>query len=239
MFNIAICDDEKYYREKIEELVTKYFSKKDIEICISRFESGEKLCQEGIKLSKYDLIFLDINMGDIDGLDTAKKIRNFNSEVYIVFVTAFINYVLEGYKVDAIRYLLKDSLENSMDECLDAVTEKNKGKVEKITLPFIEGKKQVLIEKIFYIESQKHKLFFHILEDDMKKYTLYDKLDNLEEQLAAYGFLRIHKSYLVNIKHIEKINNYKAILTSGENLPIPKLKYQMVKEEYVLFKGDL
>lgn len=237
MFYIAICDDEKYYREEIKSQVKNYLMKYQIESQIELFKSGTEICEKEIDLAKYHIIFLDINMGEMDGIQTAKRIRTVNSEVSIVFVTAFVNYVFDGYKVGAERYIMKDILEASVIECMDHIIEKMKIETRKITISFIEGNKHILVDRILYVESKQHKLIFYILEPQITQYTIYTKLDNMEEQLNDFDFLRIHKSYLVNMKHIETISGYKAFLSSGEVLPVPKLKYQAVKERFTEYKG--
>ncbi len=236
---IAICDDEKYDREHIQQLLIKYLDNYQIDYSIYIFSSGKEFCEQGFGIAKYDIVFLDINMEEMNGIETAYKIRTFNMDTFIVFVTGFINYVLEGYKVNAIRYILKETAEVSIIECMDAILKKMEFQMKTIKVLFKEGEKQVCPDKIFYIESQKHKLIFNMLESNANKYYIYDKLDNIELQLKEYGFLRIHKSYLANMKYIERINNYRAKLTSGEDLSIPKLRYQAVKEAFVLYKGEL
>ena len=239
MINVAICDDEKYDREQLENVITKYFTHHQIKYHLDLFVSGEEFCSLGHNMAKYDVVFLDISMGGINGMEVAYKIRAVKSNTYIVFVTGFINYIFEGYKVDAIRYIMKDKLAVSVVECLDAIISKMNTNRNKIEILFIEGKRQLYIDQIFYIESQKHKLFFEIFDIESGTYNMYEKLDNLEQKYKEYGFLRIHKSYLVNMKYITKIVSYKAILISGLEIPIPKQRYQAVKEAFALYKGEL
>jgi DNA-binding LytR/AlgR family response regulator len=123
MFYIAICDDEEYFRRREEQLIIKYMNKKGYNYKIEIFESGSEILNLGNAISKFDMIFLDINMDKIDGIETAKRIRRVTKDTYIVFVTAFVTYALEGYKVDAVRYLLKEDeyLEKSIYECLNTI----------------------------------------------------------------------------------------------------------------------
>ena len=104
---IAICDDEKEFRDLIRVYIEDYLNTKDILYTIDTFISGEKFLNETFP-SEYSIIFLDINMEGMDGITTAKKIRERGINSYIVFVTAYIDYSLEGYKVGAVRYLLKN-----------------------------------------------------------------------------------------------------------------------------------
>lgn len=237
MLQIAICDDEKFYRDKLKQLLDAYLKIHQLDYTISLFLSGKDFLKQKENMVKYDIIFMDINMDEIDGIETAKQIRAFQSETNIVLVTAFINYVLEGYKVNAIRYLMKDTLQTALPECMDAILKKLQPK--QILFPFLEGEKKLYIDNILYVESKKHKSHFIYLEENTVCYQIYRKLDEIEKQLSDYGFLRIHKSYLVNGRHIQKISNYLVYLDVGEQLPVPRLKYQAVKEAYVAYKGAL
>lgn len=167
MLKIAICDDEKVFRDNINKYVAAYLNEKEISYEIDTFSSGKEIIDLGIEIKQYNIIFLDINMDDVDGIVTAQKIREYSSEIYIVFVTAYINYSLEGYKVDAIRYLLKNNtnLEASISECMDAILHKMNLVVKKKKFKFNEGEKEINIDNILYIESKLHKLQFVIEEN--------------------------------------------------------------------------
>lgn len=109
---VAICDDEKYFREEIKRLVEQYLKEKKIIFCIDLFTSGLEFCSDDNNLQQYDIIFLDIGMKEMNGMETAYAIREKNQNVDIVFITIMMDYALEGYHVDAVRYILKDDLES-------------------------------------------------------------------------------------------------------------------------------
>lgn len=176
-------------------------------------------------------------MSETDGIRTAERMRAFHSETYLVFVTAFINYVLEGYKVDAVRYIMKDTLDTAVEECMDAILQKMH--VSQVSFCFLEGERKLYTDNILYVESRKHKVIFYYMESEMRTYEMYEKLDRIEIALDGYSFFRVHKSYLVNMKHLRSVNNYRAELDTGEELPIPRSKYQAVKEAFVAYKGAL
>ena len=232
---IAVCDDEKFYREKVQKLLENYLSGYKINYTMQLFSSGEEFLQENENKVKFDIVFMDINMSRMDGIRTALQMRSVHSHTYIVLITAFIQYALEGYKVDAVRYIMKDTLDSALDECMDTILKKMQ--LSRINFSFLEGEKWLYTDNIFYVESQRHKAVFFYLDEKMENYHIYEKLDVIEERLSGYGFLRIHKSYLVNMKHICRISNYAVYLDNGEELPVPRLKYQAVKEEFVAFKG--
>ena len=237
MLKIAICDDEQYYRNKIHKLLDAYLNNRQLEYRIDLYLSGDQFLCRKENAVQYDIVFMDINMEKVNGIQTALQIRSFHSDTFIVFVTAFISYALEGYKVNAVRYIMKDTLNESIAECMDAIL--NKMSLKQVAFSFTGGGKKLFTDNIIYIESRKHKSYFFYIESEIVTYQIYDKLDHIEQQLSEYGFLRIHKSYLVNMKHIAKVSNYTAFLDVGKELPIPRLKYQTVKEAYAEYKGAM
>lgn len=241
MFRIAICDDESHFRKRIREILMDYMNKKGVLYEIDEFESGKEYVNLGIEIVKYKIVFLDINMDELDGMKTAQKIREVSNDIFIVFVTAFINYTLEGYKVDAIRYILKNNVNFSelVFECMDAISMKMNYVVKIKNFNFNEGTIHVSLERLLYIESRLHKLEFYIMEDRLNKYSLYGTLNDMEKELADNAFVRIHQSYLVNMKHITKVSRYEALLSNGVKLEIPKVRYKHVEETYVSYKGEM
>jgi len=237
MLQIAICDDEPFYREKIQSLVAEYLDHRSLTCEFHLFTSGRDFLSQNENNVKYDIVFMDISMDALDGIHTAMQMRTFNSDTCLVLVTAFIDYVLEGYKVNAMRYLLKDTLESSLAECMDAILQKMG--TAQVTFPFTDGKRKLHTDNILYVESQKHKSVFFYMQKTLETYEIYRKLDAVEQELSGYGFLRIHKSYLVNMKHIRKISNYTAFLDTGQELPVPRLRFQEARETFVAYKGAI
>lgn len=177
----------------------------------------------------------------MNDMETAQKIRKVSNDVFIVFVTAFITCAPQGYSVGAIRYILKNNVNfpELIFECMDAISLNMNYVAQKKKFNFNEGTKIVALERLLYIESRLHKLEFYIMEDKLKKYSIYGKLDELEKELQGNDFIRIHQSYLVNMKHIEKVSRYEALLNNGIKLEIPKARYKFVEETFVLYKGEL
>jgi DNA-binding LytR/AlgR family response regulator len=109
-----------------------------------------------------------------------------------------------------------------------------------LNFEFVEGNQSIDIADLYYIESCKHKVIFYVQKEKNKQlYTLYAKLDDLEHQLEQYLFIRIHKSYLVNYRHIHSVRNYILKLDTGEVLNIPKERFQAVKERYYELRGGM
>lgn len=241
MLKIAICDDESEFRKNIHKILIDYLNKKGVLYEIDEFKSGKEFISLGLEIIKYKIVFLDINMDELDGMETAQKIREVSKDIFIVFVTAFINYTLEGYRVDAVRYILKNNINFAelVYECMDAISLKMNYVVKKETFNFKEGTKKVSLERLIYIESRLHKLEFYIMGDSISKYSLYSTLNEMEKRLENHNFIRIHQSYLVNMRYIVKVSRYEVELNNGIKLEIPKARYKYVEEMYVSYKGEI
>lgn len=241
MLKIAICDDELYFSEILRKYLEEYLGRKHRQYEIDIFESGEAFLKKKREIISYEIVFLDVCMGSLNGIEIAKRIREYSDNLYIVFVTAYIDYSLEGYKVNAIRYLLKDneSMQVNISECMDTIIDRMEhGAIQK-TFSFAKGKKDILLDRLVYIESKLHRIEFHEVGDKKANYYMYGVLNDLENELKGCGFVRVHQSYLVNMKHISQIANYKVFLKNGRQLNIPKTRYREVKNKYAAYKGRI
>lgn len=231
---IAVCDDSRKDRENLLCLLREYEKNKGKEFEIAEYDCGEALLENSADLQNCQIIFLDINMADLSGLEAAAAIKNLYPKILIVLVTAYMDYALDGYKVKASRFLVKDDLSISITECMDALI----GEIEQETwikeFPFVEGNIKLKVNDIIYIETAKHKNVFYTQEGS---YNIYKKMDELEEELRGYGFVRIHLSFLINMRYIRKISSYVMTLTTGKEISVPKSRYAEVKKQYTLFKG--
>lgn len=241
MFRIAICDDESYFRQDLQDLVSAYMLDKGYVFQIDTFGSGKEFLSLGIEMLKYNIVFLDINMDGIDGVTTAKKLREVSKDAFIIFVTVNVEYAFEGYELDVTRYLLKENrnLKDSIVECLDAIIQKMNYTVIKKNFRFSDAEKQISLDRLLYVESKLHKLEFHVMEEDMTLYSMYETLNTIESELKDFGFIRIHQSFLVNLKYIANIMRYKVILTNGDELIIPKARYREVKDAFIEYQGEV
>lgn len=230
---IAVCDDEKYYRDYINKLIVEYLVDQDMIAHVDLFSDGSEFCSDRNNFQKYDIIFLDIEMDKMNGMDTAYTIRKFNEDVQIVFITIKMEYSIEGYKVDAMRFIIKGDLENSLQECLNSVLQSKREEVVKMKFHFVGGERNIILSDILYIESSSHQLRFVGRNEQL---YLNKKLDMLEEQLRPYNFARTHQSYLVNLEYVDKISSYKVYLSDGTILPAVKGRYSDLRRMYTLYK---
>ncbi len=230
MLRIAICDDEKIILDKIEKLVKNELDNLKIKNEINTFISGESLLEYS-NLDDFDIIFLDIELKTINGMDIAQTLRNKAYDKIIVFVTSFADYSIVGYKVNAFRFILKDNLEEELSECI-------RNTVAKLGLKKAAFDEFVMdIRDIVYIESAKHQVVIHFKNGD--DYKIYDTLDNIEKKLNSSNLVRVHQSYLVNVIYVKDVKCYTLNLSGKENIeiPIPKARYSEVKKKISIKKS--
>ena len=241
MVRVAVCDDDSFYLENEKKLIESYLNSKKVKHEIVDFKSSIELTKA--YANNFDIIFLDISMEHINGIEVAKLLRDKGAKSHIVFVTAYAEYLPEGYKVDAHRYLLKNdtNFEESFKECMDSLINKIQVEDTKIEFDVQGGLLSVAPTKIIYAESKAHRVTVYVLEHagDLKEYYMYDKLDNIQEKLEKFGFIRIHQSYLINRIYLRNVCRYRAELSKGVSLPISKKYYNEVEEYYIRVRGEL
>lgn len=226
MINIAIVDDEKVIREQMKGLIVKY--KPDSNL--AAFSMGEELLAEG-KL--FDVIFLDIQMEGMNGIDTAKAYRQTREETVLIFITGVKEYVFEAFDVSAFHYLLKPIDEQKFIEVFNrAINEVEKRKRQEQL--FIKTRNRSITLKrdnILYIESRRKKVEIHTTEEVIE---IYAAMNELEEQLGS-SFYRCHRGYLVNMSHIAEYDNDSISLSNTEIIFLAKDRYNAFVKEYMRY----
>lgn len=241
MLKIAVCDDDPLYGESIQEIIAEYCERRNIEFQIKFFQSGNAFVALEQAMGQFHIVYLDVNMDGLDGIETARIIRRWSKDIFIVFITAFIHYTLEGYKVEATRYILKDgTLRENIQESLDAILDRMKMSEHIYEFNFKEGIRRLSSDHLIFIESNLHVLSFRVLiKSEIRTYTMNAKLSDVHKELMKEKvFARIHQSYLVNLKYVKDILNYQAILWNEDVLPISRQRYREVKELFLLYEGE-
>ncbi|RDY27735.1 DNA-binding response regulator [Romboutsia weinsteinii] len=227
MIKIAICEDEKDQQELLEAHIEQTFKGLSIKYSLNVFNSGEELLENYTK--DIDIVLLDIQLSEINGMDTARKIRLLDDKVEIIFITSLIEYALEGYEVRAYRYLIKpvkyENLKENIINCIKEVDIKNK---------YIMVKEQgnqikLDINEITYVEVQKENITIHTLNE---VYKTKGTMSNFEKEIDCSRFFRCHKSFLVNIEHIKSIKQYVAILENSEEVPVSRYRFKETKDRF-------
>ena len=202
--DIAVCDDNLSDREIIRQQLSIYFSDKFIEYNIDSYENGVNLIYSIEDGEYYDIIFLDMYMDKLNGIQVAEKLRNMNYKGKIIFLTVTSKYAVESYDVEASGYLVKPHDIDKISMVLDRVLS-NYENVHTYQIKKRNSVIQVLYSEIEYIESSNSKCILH--RTDGNEYTIYKKLNDIEEEINHRAFLRCHQSYLVNMNKIESVEN--------------------------------
>ena len=213
---ITICDDVEVERFVLKRQLKMYFQTNGGEVEIQEYESGESLLadvEDGYVWS--DLIFLDIYMGDLNGMDTARKLRDLGVEAPIVFLTASPDFTLESYEVEASGYLLKPADEEQTAAILRKLLKPDLRK--RISVKCRRQYRYPFVDEILYLESDRHVVTLHMLDGSEIETT--QKLGELEKQIKDSSFLHCHQSYLVNMAHIVDVQE-DFVLRNGDCVPI-------------------
>lgn len=233
--NVAICDDERYHRQRIETMIIEFGKQNNIKFSTAMFSEATSLLESD--LSQVDIIFLDVTMPNMNGIKAAQAIREINTHCIIIFVTSFIEFAPSGYEVNAFRYILKEQLEQAFKTCMEDILRHFKALNKRFSAKFVEGEASILLDDLIFVESQKHKLLFKVESAVPRVFSLYSRLDEIETQINDKIFLRIHKSFLVNMDYIRVLSRYQVELYNKDILPITKSKYPDVAKKYILFRG--
>lgn len=235
--NIAICDDEKVQVELLEKYVKSWAEKNNIIANIEAFYSGEAFEFSWSMDKKYDILLLDIEMAELNGVELAKKIRKEDDLLNIIFITAIPDYIGEGYNVDAINYLLKPISEIKLYECLNKAMEKMP-KEEKAILIDVEGEiVRIKQDNIIYIEAFSHYIDVNTIDE---KYSTRKNIGVIERELEENSFIRCHRSYIVGLRHIKKIGKTNIELDNGDIIPVSRREYSNTNKAFIrYFRGEL
>ena len=241
MYRVLICDDDTVPLERMRKQVEAVFSKLAIKVKVHTYSDPQCISEQ--ILSSCDIVFLDIDLSDsqCNGLDVAKKLRKLRNDTIIIFVTNFIEYAPEGYEVQAFRYILKKEFEYELEPYICQALEQLQAHKETFKIQVNGEIIDILLENILYFEVQQHNVTAFVLRDHirggLKTYSFYASLSDLEQKLEKHGFLRIHKSYLVNMLHLKKFQCREALLDNGMTLRVGEKSYAEKKKQFLLWKG--
>lgn len=215
MLTIALCDDEPFWREKIAAYLA---TRDDFACALSSYGSGEALitaCQQ--EAIHFDALFLDMEMPGLSGLETARALREMGSETVIVFVTGYLEYAVEGYEVEAFRYLLKPSLDAKLPGIVTALMEKLNAQRTSVVLKTTQGEIVIDPQTILFCEKTGHYITVHT-ENDIHKTRM--TMADFEKLLPSEAFVRCHNGFIVNLSQVRNLTEKKVIL-QRPNLEVP------------------
>lgn len=228
--HFAVCEDEPEAAEVLRSYTEALCGELGEEPRLLLFKSGEELLEHYPE--KVDILFLDIRMGELDGIETAKRIREQNRNVCIIFITSMAQYAIEGYRVRAFSFLTKPvRYEEFRIEVTAAVKKVREARGKELLIKSGGNTYRIRSAAIHYIEVQNHKVMIHGKD---RQIGFQGKLASLEEELKGWGFGRCHVAYLVAFKHVVSVSADSLILRSGEMIPVSRNR----KKEFMKAMAD-
>ena len=233
MQKIAICDDNSSIQEQLKAYFIQYDQKKDIQLY--QFSSGEALLKSA---EHFDLIFMDIELENMNGIETSLEIRKTDIDVYIVIISAHEDYKKYGYSLHLFDYLDKPI---KLERFLQLMEEWEKyrsrdKKKQYVTFKGIHGNLRFNTEDIYYFEYTNRKIKVITTHGD---FEFYGKLSEIATKMEVYGFVLSHRAYLFNLAYVMNITTQEIWLTEHYILPLSRNKVKEVKEKYTQYLGDM
>lgn len=226
--NVFICDDQPAFTEEFSRQLEGYFKKQELSLRLLSFLNGESLldCE-----TKPDIIFLDIKLNGMSGLETARQLRKSGCQAKIIFLTAYKQYVFQAFDVDASHYLIKPVKEDKLESVLNHVIGHLSQKEQFLSLQSGSSVVRLPHEDILYLEVRDRKVSVHTRTNSV---DFYGKLEALERQLPD-RFFRCHRSFIVNMEYVMSFNRTDLFLNNGQSIPVSKRKYQAFSKAFMNF----
>ncbi len=238
---ILVCDDDPIFLEQLLEKMRGFFISQNMRPVIHAFQKTEIISKSILKSCDIALLDIDLANQQSNGMDIARRLREVRKDAIIIFITNFIEYAPEGYEVQAFRYILKRDVDTSLLPYMQQALEQMRIFRKMLKIRVSGEIIPVPLEDIMYLEVQQHHVTVHLQAQNCAKdtntYRFYGSLSDLEEDLEPQGFLRIHKCYLVNMRHIKKFQCHGALLDDGVLLRVSEKKYAEQKKKYLLWKS--
>lgn len=233
MIRVCILDDQLKNRTLIEYYMKEYAELHSLKIEIQSFGHGFTLLQAEIE--QVDLFLLDVEMPEISGIEVAKEIRKRYQNCEIIFITNYIQYALEGYEVQAFRYLLKPLEQKQFNEVADHVLNKiRKSKDVCITVKGRSDTIRLRVEEIIYAETYRGHVLIHT---DKQSIDCYTTMEKLEKELKEFNFFRCHNAFLISMNEVSKVQLTDVILKNGSLIPVSKNRKKLFRQALTDFWG--
>ena len=229
-YKIAICDDEEIFLEKIYKEVENNLKKLDYGYEIQKF-----LCAEALILSNcnenFDIVFLDIDMPETNGIEAAISIKHSNPDIVIIFITSKDELVYESIKTQPFRFIRKSKLTEEISESIIETFKILESNSCKLTIKVDNNFYKIDAAAITYIESNKNYVIVNTFNGKQFRYKY--NISSMEKELEPYGFIRTHYGYLVNQKFIRRIEGNDVILKNCVKIPVSRSKKYHVQQKFI------
>lgn len=228
---IAICDDEITEIKYLSMMVDKWAKINNITAVILTFDNAESLFFQYTEDMSFDILLLDIQMKNMNGIELAKQIRLVNDSVQIVFITGYPDFMAEGYEVSALHYLMKPVNEQKLFDVLDKACKRINKNEKALLLTVDDENVRIPVGNIVYLES-----FAHTVEitTNNGKIKANLSISELETELSD-GFIRCHRSYIVGLKYIKRIAKNEVVIDNDFPIPLSRRLYDKVNQSFIRF----
>ncbi len=231
IYHIAVCDDSEADSICISGLVRKWADKNCVAVKVEWFSSAEAFLFQYEEDKTFDILLLDVEMGQLNGVDLAKKIRVENSTIQIVFITGYNDYIADGYDVSALHYLVKPVKEEKLFSVLCRAKEKLIWQERKLLLSVAGETVRIPLYEVRYIKVSGNYVTVYAKEE----YTLKSTLAAIEKQLDN-SFFRAGRSYSINLGYIRRVSRGQAELSGGELIPLPRGVYESLNRAIINYE---
>lgn len=222
MINIAVCDDEKYMSEKIKKMAENFFRKKNTDSSVMVYSSGEELLKNSERI---DILFLDIGMSGMDGIEAARRLRARGFHGFLIFITVLKEMVFQSFEAEPFDYLVKPVQQEYFEKTMERLflSMQDRLSPEKMNLLIQKGCESNIIsfQEIICCEIIDRKVYLYLVSGEVISY--YEKIENLEKKLDR-RFFRCHRSYLINLNYLKSYRNNTAYMADGKEVPVSRLR---------------
>lgn len=233
MVRIAIVEDEASYRRELREYISRFSTEHGMEFEITEFQEGTALVENYRPV--WDIILLDIQMPGLDGMETAHRIREYDQNAILIFITNLAQFALKGYEVNAYDFVVKPITYPAFAMKLQKITARIESRTEGyVLLPVARGMKKLSVSDIFYVEVINHRLYCHTEEGALQLTS--GTLSALEERLVESAFCRCNSCYLVNLRYVTDIRK-DSVVVGGDELTISRARKKPFLQALTAFVG--
>lgn len=231
MLLIAIVDDDEKEVQDLAGCVEHYFHAKGEEHIIHRFYDGVEFIRSR---ELYNIVFLDIRLGEMDGMDAARFLRIVNKDAQLIFVTHMAQFAIRGYEVDAMDFIIKPIDQFSIDRVLEkAIKRINDSTNVTLALKTSDGIVSISTNSIYFVEVYDHDLIYHTDQGD---YKVRGRLGEVRQKLDERHFIQCNRSYLVNMRHIRRVcSDYVEV--NNVRVQISKSHQKEIEQRFINYLG--